>query len=78
MTRKKNGGMMNIVDDSFYHADLNKIHKLLDLDIPALFKNHRRNGFYLLRDNIKITLNEKTLIKDPDVFAVMKREVKKK
>lgn len=70
----RNKGLMNTIEDSFYHADLSKIHKMLELDVPTLFKNQRRNGFYSLRDNIEFTLDEKELAKDPDLFSMISLE----
>ncbi|GAA0780267.1 hypothetical protein GCM10009193_16070 [Shewanella aestuarii] len=71
------GGMMNTVEDSFYHADLNKIHKMLGLNVPTIFKNFGRNGCYAIRNNINVTLNEQELAKDPDVLGLMKKEQQK-
>jgi hypothetical protein len=71
---KVDGGMMNTVEDSFYHADLNKIHKMLGLNVPTVFKNFGRNGCYAIRNNISVTLNEQELAKDADVLGLMKKE----
>ncbi|MGI2169510.1 hypothetical protein ACROAE_04850 [Shewanella sp. MF05960] len=61
----------------FFLSAMNKIHKMLGLTVPTLFKNFGRNGCYAIRNNISVTLNEQELVKDPDVLGLIKKEQKK-